>query len=107
MLTTWDVDVPVKAEMYLPYRQMKTFPFYRPRDLVIRTTGDPMNLIASVRNEIHAVDPDQPLANVATLDELLDEETQSRSVGMILLIGRAACRERVENSVVAVSLKKN
>ncbi len=84
------LDLPAKSEMYLPYRQMKTFPFYRPRDLAIRAVGDPMNLVAAVRREVHAIDPDQPLSNIATLDQLLDEETQPRSIGMILLVAFAA-----------------
>jgi ABC-type antimicrobial peptide transport system permease subunit len=38
-----------------------------------------------VRSEIHAVDPDQPISNVASMDELLIEETGPRRFGMILL----------------------
>jgi putative ABC transport system permease protein len=84
------LDVPVKSEMYLPYRQITGFPFYKPRDLVIRTAGDPMKIVTAVRNEIHAVDPDQPVSNIATLDQVLSDETQSRSIGMLLLMAFAA-----------------
>jgi putative ABC transport system permease protein len=84
------LDVPVKSEMYLPYRQITGFPFYKPRDLVIRTAGDPMKVVTAVRNEIHAVDPDQPVSNIATLDQVLSDETQSRSIGMLLLMAFAA-----------------
>ena len=79
------MDLPVKAEMYFPYRQIKTHFWYAPRDLVIRTTGDPASLVAAVRNEIHAIDPDQPVSNIATMDQLLIEETGARRFGMILL----------------------
>jgi putative ABC transport system permease protein len=84
------MDEPVKAEMYIPYRQMTTFPFYKPRDLVIRTAGDPMSLVPAVRSEIHAVDPDQPLSNIATMEEQLGEETASRGLAMRLLSAFAA-----------------
>lgn len=84
------IDLPVKAEMYLPYRQMRTFGGYKPRDLVIRTTGDPLQLVPAVRREVHAVDSEQPVSNVATMGQLLNEESQSRSVGMILLVAFAA-----------------
>ena len=84
------LDVPVKAEMYLPFRQVTGFNFYKPRDLVIRTTGDPLELVAAVRREVHAVDADQPVSNAATMDQMLDTETQSRSVGMMLLVAFAA-----------------
>ena len=84
------MDLPVKSEMYLPFKQVNGFPFYKPRDLVIRTTGDPLQLVAAVRREVHAVDSDQPVSNIATLDQLLDEGTQRRRVGMILLVAFAA-----------------
>jgi putative ABC transport system permease protein len=79
------MDVPVKAEMYFPYRQITTHFWYAPRDLVIRTTVDPMSLVAAVRQEIRAVDPDQPISNIATMDQLLSEETGPRRLGMRLL----------------------
>ncbi|HSB12045.1 MAG TPA: FtsX-like permease family protein, partial [Blastocatellia bacterium] len=78
-------DVPVKAEMYLPYHQIASHPWYGPRDLVVRTTGDPMRLVPAIREVVRAADPDQPVSNVATMDELLTRETGSRRLGMILL----------------------
>jgi putative ABC transport system permease protein len=77
------VDKPVKAEMYFPYRQ--TPGGSEPRELVIRTSVAPSSLAAAVRREIHAVDPDQPVSNVRTLDEILGEETAGRRLGMTFL----------------------
>ena len=65
------VDEPVKAEMYLSYPQIKEFEFYTPRDLVVRTTVDPLRTVAAVRDVIHQVDPAQPISNVRTMDEVL------------------------------------
>jgi putative ABC transport system permease protein len=79
------MDVPVKSEMYFPYRQIASHPWYGPRDLVVRTAGDPMKLVSAVREVIRRVDPDQPISNVATMEELLTRETGSRRLGMILL----------------------
>jgi predicted permease len=79
------MDVPVKAEMYFPYRQIASHPWFGPRDLVIRTVDDPSALVAATRREIHAVDPNQPISNIATMEELLIKETGSRRLGMILL----------------------
>jgi predicted permease len=83
-------DVPVKAEMYLPYAQTTYSQYYAPRDLVIRTAGDAMGLVAAVREQIRAVDPDQPVSNVRTMDEVLGEETSKRRIGMVLLTTFAA-----------------
>jgi len=46
--------------------------------------------VAAVRREVHAVDADQPVSNIATLDELLNQGTQRRRVGMMLLVAFAA-----------------
>jgi putative ABC transport system permease protein len=78
------LDVPVKAEMYFPYQQI-TQPWYTPRDLAVRTSVDPMTILPALRQAVRAVDPDQPISNVATMAELLGEETAQRRIGMILL----------------------
>lgn len=83
------LDEPVKAEMYLPYQQVKDQPWYIPRDLAIRTSVGSASLIAAVRQAIREVDPDQPISNVATLAELLGEEAAQRRLGMFMLVGFA------------------
>ena len=84
------IDAPVKAEMYLPHRQITHNPWFRPRDLAIRTTGDTTNLVSAVRQAIREVDPDQPVSNVATMAEVLGEEAAQRRMGMIMLVAFAA-----------------
>jgi len=84
------LDEAVKAEMYLPYQQITDSPWYIPRDLAIRTTGDTSSLVSSVRQIIREVDPDQPVSNVATMADLLGEEAAQRRMGMIMLVGFAA-----------------
>jgi putative ABC transport system permease protein len=79
------MDEPVKSEMYLPYRQMTTHSFFAPRDLVVRTSADPMSVIAAARREIHAVDPDQPVSNIRTMEEVLGKEIGQRRLGMTLV----------------------
>jgi putative ABC transport system permease protein len=79
------VDEVVKAEMYMPYQQVNTHQWFAPRDLVIRTTGQPMSLVSAVRSEVQAVDPQQPISSVMTLEDILDEETAPRRLGVILL----------------------
>jgi putative ABC transport system permease protein len=78
------VDEPVKPEMYFPYQQ-GIEPFYTPRDLVIRTSVDPLSIAAAATNEIHQVDPEQPVSNIRTMQQVLSEETTWRELGMTLL----------------------
>jgi putative ABC transport system permease protein len=84
------LDAPVKAEMYLPYQQVTTHLWYIPRDLAIRTSGDPSLLAGAVRQVIREVDPDQPVSNIATMAELLGEEAAQRRLGMIMLAAFSA-----------------
>jgi len=78
------LDEPVKAEMYLPFRQDES-PWYAPRDLAIRTSGNTSNLVGAVRQIVHDVDPDQPISNIATMSEVLGVEAAQRRTGMIML----------------------
>jgi putative ABC transport system permease protein len=84
------IDEPVKAEMYFPNEQVTDWPGYTPRDLAIRTNGDPSNLAGAVRQIIREIDPDQPVSNVATMAEVLGTEAAQRRMGMIMLAGFAA-----------------
>src|SRR2546421_21057 len=53
---------------YVPYAQLENnFPV----NLVVRTSSYPASVIAAVREAIHAVDPDQPVSNVMTMNENL------------------------------------
>jgi len=84
------VDDPVKAEMYLPYRQLTDYQSYAPRALALRTAVDPMSVVAAVRREIHAVDPDQPISNIRTMETVLGDETAPRRLSVTLLTVFAA-----------------
>jgi len=79
------LDAPVKAEMYLPYQQVTDHPWFMPRDIVVRTSGEPFSLVGSIRQAVREVDPDQPVSNIATMSELLGEEGAQRRLGMIML----------------------
>jgi len=51
------------ATMYIPTRAPVRV------NLVIRTQGDPLSLVAGVRKEVNALDPDQPIAAVRLMTE--------------------------------------
>jgi predicted permease len=53
--------------------------------LVIRARGDAAALAPAVRNAIWSVDKNQPIARVATMDELLARSTAERRFALILL----------------------
>ena len=84
------LDLPARAEIYLPYRQIATQPWFTPRDLVVRTAGDPAQAADAIVRAVHAIDPALAISNIRPLDTVLDEEVASRRVGTTLLISFAA-----------------
>jgi putative ABC transport system permease protein len=83
------LNEPPRQEMYFPYWQAKDN-WMVPRDLAIRTSGDPLGLAGAVRQAVWSVDKDQPVSNVMTLNDLLDQEVAQRRVQAALLGGFAA-----------------
>jgi putative ABC transport system permease protein len=57
--------------IYIPYTQ-EPMPW---QTLVVRTKNEPMGLAGLIRHEVAALDPEQPVARVATLDELMEAST--------------------------------
>lgn len=53
--------------------------------LVVRTASDPVGMISSVRAEVSAVDRDQPLYNVRTMENLLSESVSRQRFNMLLI----------------------
>jgi predicted permease len=84
------LDVPARAEIYVPYRQIATQPWFRPRDLVVRTAGDPTLAVDAIARAVHAIDPALAISNIRPLDAVLDEEVAARRVGTTLLVSFAA-----------------
>ena len=58
--------------------------------LVARTTADPSLLTRSVVAAVRAIDPEQPVLNVQTLDEVVEESLGQRPLAMLLLSAFAA-----------------
>jgi putative ABC transport system permease protein len=53
--------------------------------LAIRTTGDPLRYTRAIREQVLALDRDQPVADVRTMDDLVEEQVGERRLLMIVL----------------------
>ena len=73
------------AELYVPYLQFNS----RQAMLVLRTTGDPARMTAALRAAMKEIDPALPLANVSTLETLLDQSVAQPRFLAALLTGFA------------------
>jgi putative ABC transport system permease protein len=75
------LDATAKPEMYVPFGQ---FPIFF-QTVVLRTTGDPLSLVGAARSEVLAVNADQAISNVHTMEELLSNSIAQRRFNMLLL----------------------
>jgi predicted permease len=72
---------------YLPYAQQANV---YPIDLVVKASGDPAGLARAVRRAVLAVDPDQPVSNVITMDAQLQGLLVTERFSAILMGALAA-----------------
>jgi predicted permease len=74
------LERPSEPQVYLPYRQVADgwFPFYAPKELVVRSSGDPATLTPAIRRIVREADPDLPLARIRTLQEVVETQTAPR-----------------------------
>ena len=79
-------DKPSVMALYLPHAQYPV-PFMI---LVARTSGDPAEMIGTVRKTVQGLDADQVPTNVATMEDVMRNSIQSRRFPMFLLGGFAA-----------------
>jgi putative ABC transport system permease protein len=71
-----------RPQMYLSYQQAG---FFAPRNLVISTDVEPLSLASTVRQTVWAIDKDQPVSNIRTMEEVLSESVARQRFSMILL----------------------
>jgi predicted permease len=71
-----------EPQMYLAYKQQNggSFPFFVPKDLVIRSTSPDAQIVPAVRRIIHDADPAQPISGIQPLAAVVEEQTASRAV---------------------------
>jgi putative ABC transport system permease protein len=60
------------------------------KDIVIRTTSQPRLVAPEIRRELHQLDSDMPFAEVQTIDELIEQQTQGQRFTTALLAAFAA-----------------
>jgi predicted lysophospholipase L1 biosynthesis ABC-type transport system permease subunit len=73
-------DDPVRTESYQPFTQDS-----RSMTVLIRTAGEPAAMAPALRAVVRELDPEQPLARVAPLEELVDMQTAARRFNTWLL----------------------
>jgi putative ABC transport system permease protein len=85
-VSQYALDRKAPMQIYLPHEQFPT----QFNTIVVKTENDPAAMAAAVRGEILAVDKDQAVFQVATLEQLLRDSILLRRFFMLLLIAFAS-----------------
>jgi len=79
------LDTPPDPELFIPYAQWPS----NEMSLILRIASEPSLMIPRVEKEIWREDPDQPVADIKTMDELVSTEAAGR-LFVLQLIGAFA-----------------
>ena len=82
------LDAELTPQIYLPAAQTGLYPV-RLADVAVRGNGGAGALSALVRSDVLALDPEQPISRVMSLDEALARGVAPRRFGLALLAGFA------------------
>jgi len=85
-VSQYALDKTPPMQIYLPHSQFPT----SFNSIVVRTQNEPSALIGAIRREIQAVDKDQAVFNVTTLEQLIGDSILIRRFFMLLLLVFAA-----------------
>jgi putative ABC transport system permease protein len=69
-----------RVQGYFPFWQLP----FNGMTVIIKATGDPNQLIASAREQVKQLDPDQPIYNIKTMDEIRSESVSGERLNLTL-----------------------
>jgi predicted permease len=84
------LDLPTGPAVYMPYLQDETYHDMATMSLFVRSTGDPRLLADSIRARIHAVEPDQPVDEIRSMNDVVSQSLAPRRYSLSLLGAFAA-----------------
>ena len=70
-----------RPQLYLPFKQLP----WGNMNLLVRTTVPPLTMAGAVHAQIAAVDPDQPITDIQSVDDLMDAGRAQPRFTMVLL----------------------
>lgn len=80
------LNQPTQALVYAPLTQHRREGWSNNLMLAVKTSSTPESLTSAIREQVRGLDPDQPVTNVRTIDELL-KRTLSEAKFSVLLFG--------------------
>ncbi|HVG32516.1 MAG TPA: ABC transporter permease [Pyrinomonadaceae bacterium] len=74
---------PTRPEIFIPYTQQNSET--QSMSLVVRSTAEPTALTNSIRREVLAVDPNQPIYDVQTMETVIGKSVSNQRLNMLLM----------------------
>jgi putative ABC transport system permease protein len=75
-----------EPQVYVSWQQAESVStWYAPKDLVVRSSGDPAALAPALRRIIHEADSSQPISDVRTMEAVVEEDTATRRTQLAVL----------------------
>jgi len=82
------LDYGPRAAVYVPFTQT-TIAFFMPSEIAVRTHAAPETMAGALQQAIWSIDPQQPIMQVRTMDDIVDVELGDRQQ-MLSLLGTFA-----------------
>jgi putative ABC transport system permease protein len=76
-----DLQESSRPQMFLPYRQYSEGNL----GLVVHTVRDPLSIVSAVRQEVHSLDPLQPITRIRTMKKVISDQYATRQFLMVLM----------------------
>ena len=102
----WGLDdkLAIHAEFYLPFRQIPDKYMsraIRSTTVVLRTTGEPLGLVDTIRHEIQQMNSEQVMFSPQTMDDIVySHSVVAQRFSMMLLVAFAAMTTPAKNTLV-------
>lgn len=80
----YGLDNPSRLEVYVPLHQ-SIVKEAKEMNLVVRSGSDPAALTSAIRRIVHSIDKDQPISNVATMKQLMNDSVSTRRLALVVL----------------------
>jgi predicted permease len=81
----YGLGLPATPQIYMPEKQFTV----RYQTMLVRTASHPEAIASALRQTVIAIDAEQPLYDVATLEEIVSNTMATRRIGLWMLIGFA------------------
>src|SRR6185503_5261159 len=68
-------------QSYYPFRQLA----FGGMTVVVKTSAEPVSIVSAVRQQVLSVDPDQPIYNINTMQQLRADSIEPEKLNLMLL----------------------